>query len=361
MSQKSRVDKLNQRLKRHRDDKSAVEKQKKPKFYDASAEAFTNAIGLGESKPSSEIAAEKSKNASKLQVKYEHSLALYMHEGMSQASMLVLRRLISEADIPSPRNKECLMKLLTDASKELLLNELELVAWAIYMEKFVWKDLSLSLETLLLYSAFAVKSYMNDEVAMFQTHLNNRFINFTSQYNQWITKIRSRMGIPARELNTKYRKLTKPLTSMDDIKVIDYNIYVDDILQVSPPYTALHDRAFIEMQRPELQKQQPEVDDHFYTPGILQPILHKQDSVEDNDAIDLTRQWSNMGTMMPPSFERYDSALSFFPSFSRQNSANTSTHQMQLRRMNSKEEVAALPTMNRANSFVSSLINSDYP
>jgi hypothetical protein len=361
MAQKSaRDDKITQRLKRLRRDEPLEKAPKRLKANDETLEAISSAMCLGEGNTSADAAPEKGRLASKSLHKYSQQQALYLHEGMSQLSMLVIRRLIAEAAVPAPRSKESLLKMLSETAKELLLNELELVVWSIYLEKFVWKDLGLPLETLLMYSAFAVKTYMNDEITVFQTHLNSRFSNFTSRYNEWITKHRSRMGIAPRELNTKFKKLTKPLISQDDVKVIDYNYYVDEILQISPPYSTVPDRGSTDMQRPEANKEQLELEQQFYNDDrvLHHPSLQKQASIEEYDHPDLSRQWSIGSFGMNPPLDRYDSfAGNFFPGMSRQ----SSMHTMQLRRTNSKEEVPAVPSLNKQSSFVSSLINSDYP
>jgi hypothetical protein len=362
MAQKSaRDDKIPQRLKRLRRDEPLEKAPKRLKANDETLEAISSSMSLGEGNTSAEAAAEKGRLASKSLHKYSQQMALYLHEGMSQLSMLVIRRLIAEAAVPAPRNKESLLKMLSETAKELLLNELELVVWSIYLDKFVWKDLGLPLETLLMYSAFAVKTYMNDEITVFQTHLNSRFSNFTSRYNEWITKHRSRMGIAPRELNTKFKKLTKPLISQDDVKVIDYNYYVDEILQISPPYSSAQDRGQTD-QRPEVNKEQLELEPQFYNDDrvLLHPSLLKQESIEEYDNPDLSRQWSIGSFGMNPPLDRYESIMgNFFPGMSRQSSMNM--HTMQLRRANSKEEVTALPNLAKQSSFVSSLINSDYP
>lgn len=354
-----KVNTVDHRLKRFRDDNLGALALKRPKPNEGALETFTNSMNPEEIRVSAEATGDKTNVTTRLLLKYDTAQAMYTHEGMSQICILIIRRLISEADLPSPRNKECILKLLTDAARELLMNELELVAWAVYLEKFVWKDMSLSLETLLVYSAFAVKSYMIDDIAMYQTHLSRRFPNFTTKYNEWITKNRTRMGIPARDLNIKYRRLTKPLTSKDDLKLIDYNTYVDEILQISPPYTSMQDRASANAAKLEIHNELSEPEDEEAVNPDSSQQLAKQDSLNEPGILDFPQRQLSFGSfgMMPP-FDSFDS-INYIPNFSRQNS--NSTHQMQLRRTNSKEEVAALPSMYRANSFVSSLINSDFP
>lgn len=358
MSRKSSRDlKLSKRLKRLRSDDPDDEVVKKAKVTDCSFETISRAMSLGDPKPLEEPTVDNSKSSSKLLQKYEVALALYLQDGMSQLSMLVLRRLISEAEVPPPRNKDSLLSILTDAARELQLNEFELVAWAIYLEKFVWNDLGEELETLVLYSAFAVKSYMNIDIAMYQAQLNRHVSNFTLRYNEWISRLRSRMCIQARELNTKFKRLTKPLTVNDNVKVIDYNIYVDEILQISPPYGAVETKS-----RGEGGYKVPvvtanlELEDRLFNCGQI----HKMDSFEDNEVVEFfTRQigLGNFNLMVPE--DRYESGFERYSTISRQNSANSSTHKMTLRRSNSRGENTP-NQISRANSFVSSLVNCEY-
>jgi len=70
--------------------------------------------------------------------------------------------------VPAEIRRLPLLRSLCDTAKDLLLNELEIVVWAIYLEKYVWpaaKEEDLS--EMLLYSAFAAKTYMNEDIQAF--------------------------------------------------------------------------------------------------------------------------------------------------------------------------------------------------
>jgi len=45
------------------------------------------------------------------------------------------------------------------------------------------------------------------------------------------------MNINAKDINNKFKELSKLVGVPGDEKIHDYNYYVDEILQISPPYT----------------------------------------------------------------------------------------------------------------------------
>jgi hypothetical protein len=117
----------------------------------------------------------------------------------------------------------------------LLLNELEIVVWAIYLEKYVWPNATeQNFSELLLYSAFAAKTYMNEDIQVFQQFIvRQKISNFNKVYNDWLGTYRQKMGIPPKELNKKFIYLSKSLQVDESSTVTDYNYYVDEILHTS--------------------------------------------------------------------------------------------------------------------------------
>lgn len=331
---------------------------KRLRSNDATLEAITSETS-GKARLTPETVADTPSLGPKSPHKYEKLLAVYMHQGISQLSTLIIRRLISEAVVPAPRHKESLVKLLSATAQDLLLSELEIVVWAIYLDKFVWRDFSMPLETLMLYSAFAVKTYMNEDTSVLKLRMSSRYPHFTARYNQWISKHRSRMGIPPKELNDKFKQLSKPLVSQDAVKLIDYNYYVDEILQISPPFSSVQGQTSTQEREPDKEGLEREVqycsDDHAFS-----PVFRRRNSTHEYDSPSLFKTMSveSLG-MISPTFETIESVSDFSPFFSRPNSG--SYRQMQLIQDDSKDDGPALPTMNKHSSFVSSLINSDFP
>lgn len=66
------------------------------------------------------------------------------------------------------------------------------------------------------------------------------------------------MDISAKEMNCVYTKLKTPLSE----DMIDYNYYVDEILQMSPPYSETKDR----------ENEETEASSRFFPHGKKQQV-----------------------------------------------------------------------------------------
>ena len=92
---------------------------------------------------------------------------------------------------------------------------------------------------MLLYSAFAAKTYMNEDIQAFQQFIvKNKIASFNQVYNEWLAEHRQKMGIPPKELNKMYVYLNKSLMVDESACITDYNYYVDEILHNSTQYNS---------------------------------------------------------------------------------------------------------------------------
>jgi hypothetical protein len=332
---------------------------KRIKVDDTALEAISGLMNLDDATSELEAVDQRMKVTARRLMRsgeYELSDDTKKCDDMSQLKLLVIRRLISEASIPPPRNKDSLFKLLVDIAKELMLNEFELVVWAIYLQRFVWRDQSLPLETLLTYSAFAAKTHMHERVADFRSQLSSRFP--VAKATDWMSQHKGLMGIGSREFKDTFKRMTKPLVSQEDLKVIDYNYYVDELLQISHPNT--QDNSGAEARKMELQEDSLELDASLFSDELaLQPAMQKQHSQDEYESPGLLQQltFGTYALMTTPSFENFEGLL---PCLSLSRTNSVSAHQMQLRRHNSKGELTSLPSLRRQSSFVASLINSKF-
>jgi hypothetical protein len=163
--------------------------------------------------------------------KYEVQQTSYCIEGTTQTTHMFLRAISTSA--PKAYKKLPLLRLLSEASKELMLNELEVALWAIYLERLVWPvtDTQLSL----VFAAFSVKLYLNDDTEPIEAQLSRRIANFSGMYESWTED--KQFTVSPRELNSKFRALTSLAQQPEDEAIVDYNYYVDDILQIAPATT----------------------------------------------------------------------------------------------------------------------------
>jgi hypothetical protein len=80
---------------------------------------------------------------------------------------------------------------------------------------------------------------MNEDIQAFQQYIvREKISNFNKVYNEWLSAYRQKMGIPPKELNTKYIYLSKSLQVDENSTITDYNFYVDEILHSSTQYNS---------------------------------------------------------------------------------------------------------------------------
>lgn len=84
-------------------------------------------------------------------------------------------------------------------------------------------------------SAYAVKSYISDARAFYE-YIKSKIPSFEDLYETWEVNNRHNFEVSARDLNLKHKNLNESVLDCQNHKVIEYNYYVDDILQSSPPY-----------------------------------------------------------------------------------------------------------------------------
>ena len=118
----------------------------------------------GDDMPSSKI-----KIVEQLTKKYEYLQDKFRQNGLTQQNYYFLKTIAQDSKSPQGISGRMLFSTLVEIAKQLLMNQLEIAVWSIYLEKFVWPHATLEkLQDQLLYSAFASKTYMNDDTSIFQ-------------------------------------------------------------------------------------------------------------------------------------------------------------------------------------------------
>ncbi len=90
--------------------------------------------------------------------------------------------------------------------------------------------------------------YLNTNYAYIIDHLSNK-MKIEEKFNNWLAIKKdyyNSMTIAPRELNERYKLLSKPFDTYCKQNYIDYNFIVDQILQMSLPYSegkSAHDRV----------------------------------------------------------------------------------------------------------------------
>ncbi|CAG9336051.1 unnamed protein product [Blepharisma stoltei] len=171
----------------------------------------------------------------KLINRYEKEYLDFTSSGISQKAQLLIRRIVHSKEIPSEMRGQPLFRLLLDVYEKLSLNEIEVTVWSIYLDRFVWADQEFPLRLLLIISAYAAKSYLSD-ARHFYEYIKSKIPGFEEVYRKWDFKNKGWLEVSGKELNLKYRYLSESVLACNEFRIIEYNYYVDEILQSSPPY-----------------------------------------------------------------------------------------------------------------------------
>ena len=165
-------------------------------------------------------------------MKYEKEHSEYAHHKDSQTVVLMLKRLSNLPKIPQEFRSQPILRLLIDSAQELMLDLFEIAVFGIYLDRFGWQDSSFSAHFLLMYVGYAAKKYMGSYINHIHEYIKRKISNFDENFEVWETKNFNFLEISIIDLNDWYSRLKNE--GFDNI--INYNFYVDEILQISPPY-----------------------------------------------------------------------------------------------------------------------------
>ena len=134
-------------------------------------------------------------------------------------------------------------KIFISLTKELLLNEFELILLSLYLE---YIDISLfldifNMEESLLYLCYFIKklSIDNNQLEPISSYLNKKYTNFDNNYEKWYKcneKTINNKLFNYIEINRRFKEYNEPFSIYCGDNYIDYNYIVDRILTMSLPY-----------------------------------------------------------------------------------------------------------------------------
>lgn len=157
------------------------------------------------------------------------------HYSLTQTRELYILRIANDPKIPLQLKSLPLLKLVRQTVEEMMMNDIEIVMWAIYLERFVWKEFSVYLKILMYITSFAIKSYLGCSLEHYQAYLSFKFSNFTICFTKWLEKSKYKLSMAPKDLNKKFIYLSSRIKS-HEISLVNYNYTVDEILDMAPPY-----------------------------------------------------------------------------------------------------------------------------
>lgn len=228
---------------------------------------------------------------------FEKLQSVYIKDGITQQITLYLKFLARNPKI-SPEHKSLpLLHLLEDCCKDFLFNDLEIVMWGVLLDKLVWIEKSRSLKISLLYTAYAAKCNLNlsEDLTCLNCFIKLKYPGFHQGYHQWSSLNFAKLSVSLRDFNKHFKSfLTLPVTD-----IIDYNYYVDDLLQIAPPAGVCEKESKLEFE-PETEQEEtklPELlnmNSLFTTNDLPLPIL-----IENWKSIDVSNEVDFEGLESP--------------------------------------------------------------
>lgn len=160
--------------------------------------------------------------------KYKKAHSQYLPSARTQ---VMIKRMLSYAQLSRQFQNFPMEKILVDITAELLMSELEIAAFSIYLNRFLWPDKPNLLVVMIYVLGLASKSYFLEDVEAVAMHINEKIPNFIQFFNAWMIKNDLLAFISIQDLNKTFEELVR--LPFNNVKV-EYNFYVDSILEGAP-------------------------------------------------------------------------------------------------------------------------------
>ena len=177
---------------------------------------------------SEQVFDSRNEKQGKLETRYKRELNCF---NFTDRSEFMIIRILNEGSRNSEFKGYPLLKILRSLACELMMSEVELAGFAVYLNRFVW-NVNGSLLVVLLYAVgFAVKILFSADLDHVLSHVCAKIPGFVKFLNSWIKRNEDMLMIDVQELNERFRLLTK--VPFDDV-VVRNEFYVDSILESAP-------------------------------------------------------------------------------------------------------------------------------
>lgn len=179
--------------------------------------------------------------SSRVSKTYEKQYTEYITETFRSSTLTLIHRMcqISKTLPNDLRNNYPIHSLLLKVTKELMLNDLELIYLSLYFDIFGWKCSYLDVLENFLILGLSVKKYLNSDTVILEDFLNKNYTDIINKFSIWFNKqkdFRDNITITPRQVNERYKEMMKVSNTYCKKNYIDYNESVDKILQMSLPY-----------------------------------------------------------------------------------------------------------------------------
>lgn len=189
---------------------------------------------------------------------YDQAHQNFTREGLPQLLQLFLRNISASPQLPVEYKHIPFLKLLEEVASEFLMNELEAALWGILLQKTVFGTTFWTLCDQLLFSAFAAKKLLNSDLSVLEQHIMNKYTDFPSNYSFWVQYNQEKLLFSPQSLNSKYLELSTPISASGS-SLLDYNYYVDEILQIAPQSASVEKEHSYEVELSQVKEEEEEL------------------------------------------------------------------------------------------------------
>ena len=151
------------------------------------------------------------------------------------------------------RTNSNLHKLLIKIVKDLLMNEIEIALYSLYIDFLDWVRDGYDFSVHLFFIGLHTKQNTNTAITSILNHFQKCHYLFFYSYNGWKDRIEDRR-FTLDEVNERFRQLSRPYNTYCKKNYIDYNSVVDRIIQLSQPYGEECQGGLIEVKEHTPQK-----------------------------------------------------------------------------------------------------------
>jgi len=191
-----------------------------------------------------EIKLERPKGNNKSLDQYYELHSNFTKDGISHQSQQLIRKILANPLTPALIKSTNLIVLLNSVTQEFIMNELEIVVLSIYLEKFASAGQRVDIEHNLRLAAYAVKYNLSEDLPALNAYISYKSPDFLQEFVVWQENWKHSMTVNPRELNDRFKDMSKGPSLPGDTKIMDYNSYVDEILQYNPHM--MYDRPLLD-------------------------------------------------------------------------------------------------------------------
>ncbi|CAG9328220.1 unnamed protein product [Blepharisma stoltei] len=152
--------------------------------------------------------------------------------GLSYKAYLFLLKLSRSGSSVTSHSFDTIFPIVFKIFHLLLLSDIEIVLWEIYLDRFGWQASYARLKESLLFAAYAAKCVLNESTAEVLENLKSEPQWKLDGYINWLENFQNMINVDFYELNVKYNELSyaevRVEVKEDDV---DYNLAVDELIE----------------------------------------------------------------------------------------------------------------------------------